>query len=107
MFSDDSYKCVFFICVNKEGDIEFEFNWGKSNQEIKIFANLIVALTNNGLNDIIIKNMKEACVSDPDLKKKFDIFHKTYKNSLSKIENYIDISDSGGDLVIDPTQVEI
>ena len=103
--SMDDYKCLFFICVNEDGDMEFEFNWGETHDEVKIFANLLVALTNQGLNDVIISHMKEVCSQDSELKKKFDIFYKTYKSCTNKVKKY-----SGGNnsqLVVDPTQVEL
>lgn len=103
--SDDQYKCLFFICVNKDGDIEFEFNWGEKPEEIKIFANLLVALTNGGLSDVMIEHIKETCLADPGLKKRFDIFHKTYKNSTNKLNALP--KEIANVLVVDPTQVEL
>lgn len=104
--SDDTkFKCLFFICVNDDGDIDFEFNWGNTFEEVKIFANLLVALTNKGLNEVIIQHMKETCAQDAELKKKFEVFYKTYKTSTNKIKGLPNGNNT--EVVIDPTQVEL
>ena len=104
MENNNQMNCFFLIGVDSNGELEVQSSWGTTSQQIKIFANLLVAVTNGALNDIIIEGLKEDSISDATQKKNFNIFYKTYKNARNKVNSSQNNPD---DLVIDPTVVEL
>lgn len=96
--------CFFLVGINNQGELEFESSWGETPEEIRLFANLMVAITNGGFDELIISYLKERCQTDEIDKKNFALFHKTYKNSKNKIR-----SNNGNptELVVDPMSVEL
>ena len=96
--------CFFLVGINHQGELEFESAWGETPEDIKLFANLMVAITNGGFDELIISQIRERCQADEVDKKNFALFHKTYKNSRNKIR-----SNNGNptELVVDPMNVEL
>ena len=102
--NEPTSTCFFLVGINNQGELEFESSWGETVEDVKLFANLMVAITNGGFDEIIISHLREQCRKDDVEKKNFALFHKTYKNSRNKIRNS---SSEANELVVDPTSVEL
>lgn len=97
--------CFFLVGINNHGELEFESSWGETPEDIKLFANLMVAVTNGGFDELIISQLRERCQADEADKKNFTLFHKTYKNSRNKVRS--NSNGSPTELVVDPMNVEL
>ena len=88
-------KSFIFFCVDQNGDIGFEVNFGDKISDVKKFSNLLKKATSGEFNSLILEQIKEQVESIPDGIKKYKIMETAIKEKLNK------------DLVINPTSVEI
>lgn len=88
-------KSFLFFCVDQNGDIGFEVDFGDKINDVKKFSNLLKSIISGEFNSLILEQIKEQSENIPDGIKKYKILENTLKEKNIK------------DLVVNPISVEI
>lgn len=84
-----------FFCIDQNGDIGFEVQFGEKINDVKKFASLLNKIIAGDFNQTILDQIKEQTALVSDGAKKYKIIENSLKQKSNK------------DLVVNPISVEI